>query len=96
MPARPAQIDLLKSGKWPLATVMQLPNHGGVRSLNETFLAAVQPQTVVLQSDPTNRLGDPNEDTLALLGDMRLVRTDSSGAVHFWTDGQQLWEVGAK
>ncbi len=91
-----AQIDLLKSGEWPLATVMQLPNHGGVRSLNEGFLAAVQPQTVVLQSDPTNRLGDPNGDTLALLGNAPLLRTDLSGAVHLWTDGKQLWEVGSK
>lgn len=91
-----AQIDLLKSGEWPLATVMQLPNHGAVRSLSESFLAAVQPQMVVLQSDPTNRLGDPNGDTLALLGNAFLVRTDLSGAVHFWTDGKQLWEVGSR
>ena len=91
-----AQIDLLHSGEWPLATVMQLPNHGGVRSLNEGFLAAVQPQTVVLQSDPTNRLGDPNGDTLALLGSTPLLRTDLSGAVHLWTDGKQVWEVGSK
>jgi competence protein ComEC len=91
-----AQIDLLKSGEWPLATVMQLPSHGGIRSLSETFLAAVQPQMVVLQSDSTNRLGDPNEDTLALLGNAPLVRTDISGAVHLWTDGKQLWEVGTK
>lgn len=91
-----AQIGLLKSGEWPLATVMQLPNHGGIRSLNEGFLAAAQPQMVVLQSDPTNRLGDPNGDTLALFGNTPLVRTDLSGAIHFWTDGKQLWEVGAK
>ncbi len=91
-----AQIDLLQSGEWPLSTVMQLPNHGGIRSLNEAFLAAVQPQTVVLQSDPTNRLGDPDEDTLALLGNRPLLRTDVSGAIHFWTDGKQLWEVGTK
>jgi competence protein ComEC len=91
-----AQINLLKSGDWPLATVMQLPSHAGVRSLNETFLAAAQPQMVVLQSDATNRLGDPNGDTLALLGSTPIVRTDVSGVIHFWTDGKQLWEVGAK
>jgi competence protein ComEC len=91
-----AQIDLLKSGEWPLSTVMQLPSHGAVRSLNEAFLAAVQPQMVVLQSDPTNRLGDPNADTLALLGNTPLVRTDVSGVLHVWTDGKQVWEVGTK
>lgn len=91
-----AQAALLASGEWPLATVMQLPNHGGIRSLSETFLAAAQPQVVVLQSDATNRLGDPNEDTLALLGDAPLLRTDISGTIHLWTDGKQLWQVGAK
>ncbi len=91
-----AQINLLKSGEWPLTTVMQLPSHGGVRSLNETFLAAAQPQMVVLQSDATNRLGDPDGDTLALLANTPIVRTDVSGVVHLWTDGQHLWELGAK
>ncbi len=91
-----AQAALLKNGEWPLSTVMQLPNHGGVRSLNEAFLAAAQPQLVVLQSDLTNRIGDPNADTLALLGDLPVVRTDVSGAIHVWTDGKQIWEVGTK
>ena len=87
---------MLKSGEWPLATVMQLPNHGTVRSLNTAFLEAVQPQMVVLQSDPTNRLGDPNADTLALLGSAPILRTDLSGAIHVWTDGKNVWEVGSK
>lgn len=91
-----AQAALLESGEWPLATVMQLPNHGGIRSLSERFLEAAQPQIVVLQSDPTNRLGDPNLDTLTLLGDTPLLRTDLSGTIHLWTDGKQIWEVGAK
>ncbi|MCA0452467.1 MAG: ComEC/Rec2 family competence protein [Chloroflexi bacterium] len=91
-----AQTALLASGEWPLATVMQLPNHGGVRSLNAAFLSAVQPQLVVVQSDATNRLGDPNADTLALLGETPLLRTDVSGTIHVWTNGKQLWEAGAK
>ncbi len=91
-----AQSSLLKAGEWPLATVFQLPNHGGVRSLSESFLSAVQPQLVVIQSDPTNRIGDPNEDTLALLGETPTLRTDVSGVIHVWTDGQELWAVGSK
>jgi competence protein ComEC len=86
-----SQRALLDSGQWPLASVLQLPQHGRVRSLNEDFLAAVQPQLVILQSDPTNRLGDPNPDTLALLGDVPLLRTDQQGTIHLWTDGRELW-----
>lgn len=90
------QVALLEAGQWPLATVLQLPNHGAVRSLDEAFLAAVQPQVVVLQSDAANRLGDPNDDTLAQLGSTPLLRTDAVGTVHLWTDGMHMWQVGTR
>jgi hypothetical protein len=45
----------------------------------------------VLQNDPANRLGDPDGDTLALLGSTPLLRTDQVGTVHLWTDGTSLW-----
>jgi competence protein ComEC len=90
------QIELLKSAAWPLATVLQLPNHGGIRSLEQSFLTAVQPQVAIVQADPTNRLGDPDSDTLSLLGNTPLYRTDHSGTLHFWTDGQTLWAVPSK
>lgn len=89
--SRDAQNALLAAGQWPLATVMQLPKHGAIRSLSEAFLAATQPQVVMLQSDRANRSGDPDADTLALLGNTRLFRTDQGGTIHFWTDGRDLW-----
>ncbi|MBC7811546.1 MAG: ComEC/Rec2 family competence protein [Burkholderiales bacterium] len=85
------QAELLATGQWPLATVLQLPQHGRARSLDAEFLAAVQPQVVVLQSDVSNRLGDPDPDTLAQLGDTSLYRTDQGGTIHIWTDGRELW-----
>lgn len=86
------QESLLASGQWPLADVMQLPAHGGTRSLSDAFLAAVQPQVVLFQSDRANRLGDPNPDTLALLGDMPVFRTDErEQTIHAYTDGLALW-----
>jgi competence protein ComEC len=85
------QVAILDSPHWPLATVMQMPHHGASRSLDSDFLAAVQPQAVVLQSDRANLLGHPHGDTLAMLGEIPLYRTDQNGVIHFWTDGQQLW-----
>lgn len=84
------QRELLAGGQWPAASVLQLPKHGGARTLAQEFLNAVQPQVAVLHSDPANRQGDPNPDTLARLGDIPLFRTDG-GALHLWTDGQNLW-----
>ena len=82
---------LLEGGQWPLAAVMQMPQHGATRSLNKMFLEAAQPQVVILQSDPTNLRSDPDADTLALLNDTPLYRTDDGGTIHLWTDGSAVW-----
>jgi competence protein ComEC len=90
--SRQGQQTLLDAGEWPLATVLQMPQHGAVRSLDVDFLNAVQPQVAVVQSDRANRRGDPNPDTLALLpDDVQVFRTDLGGPVHLWTDGVTLW-----
>ncbi|MAS36210.1 MAG: hypothetical protein CL610_19550 [Anaerolineaceae bacterium] len=87
------QQTLLNAGHWPAATVLQLPRHGGIRSLDMAFLEAVQPQVALVQADRANRQGDPDPDTLALLGDIPLFRTDEAGTIHLWTDGDQLWAI---
>ncbi|MDQ7027331.1 MAG: ComEC/Rec2 family competence protein [Anaerolineae bacterium] len=92
--SRRGQSLLLENGQWSLATVMALPQHGTQRSLDEVFLAAAQPQAIVLQSDIANRRGDPDRDILAMLEDTPLYRTDESGTLHFYTDGSVLWFVG--
>lgn len=86
-----AQRDLLAAGEWPLATVLLLPMHGGARGLDADFLDAVQPRVVVLQSDRANVLGDPDPDVLRLLPDVPFFRTDLQGALHFYTDGMELY-----
>ncbi len=85
------QQAMLDAGQFPQAAVLQVPQHAGTRAFSEAFLAAVQPQIALLQTDPANRRGDPNADTLALLGTVPLYRTDESGTVHLWTDGTSLW-----
>jgi len=85
------QTALLDAGQWPLATVLQLPEHGHIRSLNEAFLQAVQPQVAIVQADRANRLGDPDADTLRMLGTIPVFRTDQSGTIYLSTDGKTLW-----
>ena len=82
---------LIEAGQWPLATVLQIPRHGGRAALDEAFLAAVQPQVALLQADPANRLGEPDPDTLAQINTLPVLRTDQQGTIHLWTDGAQLW-----
>jgi competence protein ComEC len=87
-----AQIELSEAENYPLATVLQLPQHGTARSLERDFIEAVQPQAVVVQADRANRRGDPDPAILAMLDkDTPVFRTDEDGVVHLWTNGESLW-----
>jgi competence protein ComEC len=83
-----AQTEVVASGMTLQSDALILPQRGTVASLDDNFLAAVSPEFALLQLDPANRLGDPNEDTLAKLGNLPLYRTDEGGTIHLVTDGQ--------
>ncbi len=84
------QREMLAAAAVRHATVLQIPQHGTARALEDGFLAAVQPQIAVLQSDIANRRGDPHPDTLEKLGETELYRTDEGGTIHLYTDGKTL------
>ncbi len=84
------QRDMLARGISPVVAVMQVPQHGGVRALDEGFLKLVQPQVAALQVDAANRRGDPDPDTLEQLDDLLLFRTDEMGTIHLRSDGKAL------
>lgn len=86
-----AQTAILESPFYPTASVMTLPQHGTARSLSAEFLAAVQPQVILLQSDPANRRGDPDAGVLEMLPNVPFFRTDTQGTLHLWSDGTELW-----
>ncbi len=86
-----AQVQLLDGGYWPGASVLQLPQHGAARSIDQAFLEEVQAQTIIIQADEANTRGDPDPDILATLPDVPLFRTDEGGSIHLWTDGSRLW-----
>ena len=90
------QSALLTRGIWPLAAVLQLPQHGTARSLEAAFLAAVQPQVIVVQADRANRRGDPDPDVLSRVAGLPIFRTDRMGTIHLWTDGRELWSISER
>jgi len=77
------------------STVLSLPQHGAARSLTPDLLALVQPSLAVLQSDPANLRGDPNESILRLVEErgIPLLRTDLRGTMHLYSDGDHLWSL---
>ncbi len=90
------QRAMLASGLAQHATVLQIPQHGTARAIDDDFLSAVRPQIALLHSDLANRRGDPDPDTLAKLSDMHLFRTDDHGAIHLRTDGESIEVVPSK
>ena len=92
------QAMILEHGIFPQASVLQIPQHGTVRAIDSRFLAQVQPQIALLQSDIANRRGDPDPDTLSLFRDLneknRLFRTDEIGTIHISSDGYRVQVEG--
>jgi competence protein ComEC len=86
------QAALIAANQPLAATVLQLPAHGERASLDARFLAAVQPSVALVSVESDHVAGDPQPSVLALLGEtLPLWRTDQSGPIHLWTDGQALW-----
>jgi competence protein ComEC len=69
--------------------ILLVPHHGSSTSSTEAFLAAVQPQTAVVQAGYRNRFGHPHPAVLARLAaaGITVVRTDHCGAWCWQDDG---------
>ncbi len=74
------QQALIKSGQNLNAAVLQAP-----AELDAGFIQAVHPSIAVTQAQY------PNEDDLALLGDVPLYRSERDGTLHLSSDGVHLW-----
>jgi len=74
------------------STVFKVPHHGSANGLAEDFLAAVDPQVVVISVGEGNDFGHPSPQVLAFwrARSVPLYRTDEHGAVTFISDGCRL------
>jgi competence protein ComEC len=88
--SRAGQTALLSSEEVLGASVLQLPGNGFTRSLDADFLAAVDPQVVVLQADG---ITPPDPDVLSMVEGLPLFRTDQGGTIEIVSDGDDVWEA---
>jgi competence protein ComEC len=85
--------QLVAQGATLASTVPKAPHHGSRSSTTEEFLAAADPEVVVISVGADNDFGHPCAGVLGRLEGwaMPVFRTDEHGVVEIVTDGAQAW-----
>jgi competence protein ComEC len=90
-----AERELLRERASGEVTVLKVAHHGSATSTIAGFLAAADPEAVVISCGAGNRFGHPDEAVLgrlaAKVGTGNVYRTDEQGTIDFTTDGERLW-----
>ena len=102
-----AEEVLVAEGAWLDCTVLKAAHHGDADSTTEPFLAAVNPEVVVIPVGADDRFGRPHWGMLERLGacpeqcpelvegqgrrELRAYRTDEDGTVEVVSDGMTYW-----
>jgi len=82
---------LVAQGAWLKCTVLKAAHHGDASATTEPFLAAVDPEVVVVPAwgeDPFRR---PDREMLDRLEGRQVYRTDQDGTVEIVSDGEGYW-----
>lgn len=90
---REAEARLLAHARAQLRVdVLKIGHHGSRTSTTAEFVSAVHPRYAVVSAGPGNRFGHPHPETLATLrsAGVRLLRTDTMGAIRIVSDGTRL------
>ncbi|MFC1912554.1 ComEC/Rec2 family competence protein [Chloroflexota bacterium] len=95
--------DIRQEREWALirqradlaSTVLKAAHHGSDTSTTAEFLAAVNPQVVIISAGADNKFGHPGDEVLNRLaqtpGQENVYRTDEQGTIEFIADGERLW-----
>lgn len=73
--------DISNIGSYIKSHVIKVPHHGSRTSSNETFYANVSPEIAVISVGRNNRYGHPHKETIDILNNIRIFRTDIDGAI---------------
>lgn len=76
-----AEEDLSHLAEHLKSAVLKVPHHGSRTSSEEKFLYHVSPDIAVISVGKKNMYGHPHAETLALLSNTAMYRTDRDGAV---------------
>ncbi|MCX8030583.1 MAG: DNA internalization-related competence protein ComEC/Rec2 [Thermodesulfovibrionales bacterium] len=76
-----AQEDLSSLKEHLKSNVLKVPHHGSKSSANETFFHMVSPQYSIISVGRNSPHGHPHKETLSLMTNSIIVRTDLEGAI---------------
>ena len=72
-------------------SVLSLADSGYAASNPPEWITNLNPELVVLSVDAGDRDGMPDTETLDIIKDYSLLRTDESGWIEITTNGEQMW-----
>ncbi len=76
-----AEEDISYLGEQIKSSVLKVPHHGSRTSASEVFISAVSPKVAVISAGRNNIYGHPHGETLDMLGNAQIFRTDRDGAI---------------
>lgn len=85
-----SEIEMLEKPEKLKSDVLKVGHHGSNSSTSTDFFNAVSPSYAVISCGANNQYGHPHEQTLELLKDVKLYRTDMDGTIVFITDGKSI------
>jgi competence protein ComEC len=73
-------------------TILKVAHHGSKYSTSKNFLQWIKPDYSVISVGANNMYGHPSAETLERLtqSESRILRTDESGGITVWSDGEQM------
>jgi competence protein ComEC len=85
--------EMLREGRPLQALIFKAGHHGSQTSSTPAFLAAVQPQIIIVSAGKDNKFGHPHPDVLQRAQDIgaAVLRTDELGTIEVMSDGQTMW-----
>lgn len=86
----PAERAMIRTAAPLGAQILKVGHHGSNSSTGADFVTKVNPSMAVIQVGQ-NRYGHPTQEVLDILAGRLVLRNDSHGHIHFWSDGRLLW-----
>ncbi len=72
-------------------TALLLAESGYAPANPPEWIAALDPQLILLSVGAADRRGLPSPETLEAMQGYPLLRTDRNGWIHIETDGEEMW-----